>query len=85
MIDLKKYQQMLAAYQAFEETYWATAFAAEKEKYLTLADDFQGLEKTLNAIVAKESPAFNIFDILNVRQYEEKLHTPFLCHLLNPK
>jgi len=85
MINFDKYKKLLTDFQIFEAQYWETAFAAEKEKLLVLEKDYQGLAKTLNQIAILESPAYNIFEILNVRQYEEKLHTPFLGNLLNPK
>ncbi len=78
-------QKLISEFQSFEEKYRENAFAVEKEKLLVLEKDYQGLTKVLDRIELSESPDYNIFEILNVRRYEEKLHTPFLCNLLNPK
>ena len=33
----------------------------------------------------KRGEYFNIFEVLNLAHYEEKLHTPFITELLNPQ
>ncbi|MFK7948064.1 MAG: PD-(D/E)XK nuclease family protein [Saprospiraceae bacterium] len=86
MIDTAKYETLLADYQVFETEYWSAAFTEEKEKLLPLLGSYQVFDKyVLSEIVKTESPQYNIFKVLNVRHYEEKLHTPFLVNLLNPK
>lgn len=86
MMDVAKYQDFLKEYKAFETEYWSDAFKTEKEKLLPLLAGYKVFDKyVLSEIVITESPQYNIFSILNVRHYEEKLHTPFLVNLLNPK
>lgn len=86
MIDLKKCEKTLREYQAFEEKYWSTAFRTERAQLSTLIAAYSVFDKYhLSKIITTESPQYNIFSILNVRHYEEKLHTPFLVNLLNPK
>ncbi|MGB3467805.1 MAG: PD-(D/E)XK nuclease family protein [Cyclobacteriaceae bacterium] len=60
-------------------------------RYEEFTDRFQSFRKGFDPFVAKlaelrkrETPYFNVFDILNIRHYEEKVHTPFLYHLLTP-
>ncbi|MEM6644111.1 MAG: PD-(D/E)XK nuclease family protein [Bacteroidota bacterium] len=42
------------------------------------------LQTSLEELKKGELPFYNIFEILNIRTYEEKLHTPFLRELLDP-
>lgn len=58
--------------------------STELEGYQELFEDYDTLELTLKQILKEQSPYFNIFSILNIRHYETKVHTPFLCNLFNP-
>ena len=51
---------------------------------MRLKERFDPVLKKANEIKEVQSPYFNVFDILNIRHYEEKVHTPFLRHLLTP-
>lgn len=42
-----------------------------------LIDDYRNEKK-------KSAPDYNIFEILKIRKYEAKVHTPFIANLLNP-
>lgn len=42
------------------------------------------IDEKINRILEQTAPAYNIFDILHIKRYETKVHTPFLKHLLNP-
>lgn len=78
-------ERLFNDFQTFEEKYWSVAFQEEREQMSVLLSAYQVFDKYhLSDIIRKESPAYNIFSILNVRHYEEKLHTPFLVNLLNP-
>lgn len=56
----------------------------EKERFAPFFTIFQEKEKSLAEVVRKEAPHYNLFEVLRIRHYEVKVHTPFLANLLNP-
>lgn len=45
---------------------------------------FTQVNKLALKLISKTSPYYNVFHILNIGTYETRLHTPFLCNLLDP-
>ena len=41
--------------------------------------------KELHEIIRQETPYYNVFEVLKIRHYEARVHTPFLRNLLDPK
>lgn len=54
----------------------------EMEALLT---SYKKKEESLQEVMCREAPNYNIFEVLKIRHYEAKVHTPFLANLLNPK
>lgn len=50
-----------------------------------LLENFSEIESTLSSILKTDAPYFNIFSILKISHLEARVHTPFLCNLINPK
>jgi len=46
--------------------------------------NFHRFEKLAFQLRAHSATYFNVFQVMRLGSYEEKLHTPFLAHLLNP-
>lgn len=57
----------------------------EKESFESLLERFIVQEEEVQKVKASKADNYNIFDILAVRHYEAKVHSPFLAHLLDPK
>jgi len=51
---------------------------------IRLFKNYAPVDEKVSLILEKTAPAYNIFDILHIKRYETKVHTPFLMHLLNP-
>ena len=49
-----------------------------------LFKDYAPIDEKVTLVLEKTAPAYNVFDILHIKRYETKVHTPFLKHLLNP-
>jgi hypothetical protein len=81
--EIKQYTLFLQKYAAFETQVVEERLSADLAGFTGLFARYAPVDKVLNDILATTAPYYNIFSILNVHKYETKLHTPFLCHLLN--
>lgn len=77
-------QTFFKRYQEFEATWWGRRLEEEKVAFDNFKTRYLPLQENLQMLRRQESPHFNIFYVLNVRHYEEVVHTPMLAHLLNP-
>lgn len=57
----------------------------DKAKFSTLLSSYSIFRRLVNRLDTKEARGYNIFDIIKVNHLEEKVHTPFLTNLLDPK
>lgn len=83
-INLSKVTQLFSEFRTLEDEHFS-------ERINNLRNQVSEFQKSLNPfwkeaqlIKQSEAPYYNIFGVLNIRQYETKVHTPFLCNLLNP-
>jgi len=51
-------------------------------KALTVS--FEQKQCDLHELLRLDAPDYNLFEVLRIRHYEVKVHTPFIAHLLNP-
>lgn len=84
-LDLHEVERMFTDFRSLESQFWESKFEQEKEQFEEFKARFIPFHADLQGLKKKEAPFFNIFDVLKVSKYETRLHTPFLCHLLNPK
>ena len=71
--------------RSLEANYWSNRLVEEKTQFTSFIEREILFQKEIKAIRQKETPYYNIFEVLNIRHRETKTHTPFLVHLLNPK
>lgn len=83
-MDVNLIESFFAAYRKKEEQLAGERFNSETNAFLELKEKFAPVQTSANDIKATQAPYFNVFDILKIRHYEEKVHTPFLRHLLTP-
>lgn len=76
-----QFKYLLQKYNSFEHQ------LAQKEiaSLSGLLQAYQQKQKELAIVMQREAPEYNLFEVLRIRHYEAKVHTPFLAHLLNPK
>ena len=83
-ISLNTIKTLFTEYRTLESRFWQSRFEVEQQQFSQFQQRFLPFDRRLQALRQEETPFFNIFDILNIRHYETKVHTPFLCHLLDP-
>lgn len=81
--EIKRYALFMQKFAAFESQIVEERIAGDLAGFKLLLAKYAPVDKILRDIVTTTAPHYNIFSILNVHKYETKLHTPFLCHLLN--
>lgn len=74
----------LNRYVEYEERIVNSRITEDIDAFSKLFMKYQPVDKELVEILSATAPYYNIFNVLNVRRYETKLHTPFLRHLLDP-
>lgn len=57
----------------------------EQRQFLEFQKIFTPFDNQMMELRRLETPFYNVFEVLNVRHRETKLHTPFLVNLLDPK
>ncbi|MEQ8684224.1 MAG: PD-(D/E)XK nuclease family protein [Imperialibacter sp.] len=83
-LDLSRCKHFFTEYIQLEEQFWKERIEEEKISFNSFQRSFETFDTRMQQLLKVETPYYNIFHILNIRHYEEKVHTPFLCHLLNP-
>jgi hypothetical protein len=56
----------------------------ELASFRNFLEQFKTLENKLSEEMRKSAPYYNIFEILKIRHYEARVHTPFIAHLIDP-
>lgn len=82
--DIANMKGFLAKFSAFERGLMSEKVEADKKAFVKLFDQFRPLAIALDDKLQEIAPRYNVFDILNIRHYEARVHTPFLAHLLRP-
>jgi hypothetical protein len=83
--EVQAFQNLFNGFHAIENKYFQSAFQEETCSFKVFQERFRPFDAKMNDLLQRDIPYFNIFSILNIGHLEEKLHTPFLGHLLNPK
>ncbi len=83
--SISEIERFLGRYREFESSWWQVRKNEDFEAFTSLINQYRVFRSKTADIKKKEVPFFNIFDILNIRHLEEVLHTPMLCHFLDPK
>ena len=68
----------------FERTYWDNKRTTATNNFSAFQQRYHRFQDHIQDIRQQESPYYNIFEVLNIRHRETKVHTPFLFHLLQP-
>lgn len=84
IIDLESFTTFFHNYNSFCDRYWEQQYNDDIKSITSLFSSYQILDKELDIILKNEAPYYNVFKILNIKHYEAKVHTPFLCNLLDP-
>ena len=84
-MDLHRIETFLDDYKELEHNSWEELFNSNIDAFNAFLKRFSTFDEQIQEIKKLEAPFYNIFEILNIRYYEVKVHTPFLRHLLDPK
>lgn len=83
-IDIASLRIFFDSYRSLESQFWLPRFEVDKENFNRLKVAYHSHKPRLDDLREKDSPYYNIFKILRIRHYEEKVHTPFIAHLIDP-
>lgn len=83
--DIVHFETLFSNYNTLESRFWKQRISEDQQQFNTFKEQFAPFDERMQKLLQKETPYYNIFEILNVKHRETKLHTPFLVHLLNPK
>lgn len=84
-MDLLNVKNLFNEFNNLHQSFWKRRVQEDKNEFESFNNRFQPFDFRMQKLLREESPHYNIFDILNVRHRETKLHTPFLVNLLDPK
>lgn len=82
--NLKRIQTFFNGYRQLEHTFWRQRLDGEIAQFSQFKEKFGRFNNKLQQLRKEEAPFYNIFSILKIGRYETRVHTPFLCHLLDP-
>jgi len=85
MLDqIEEMQSFIGSFIKLENTLSETRIKEDVSSIMKLFKEYAPIDEKIAIILEKIAPEYNIFDILHIKRYETKVHTPFLKHLLNP-
>lgn len=84
MSNLTEISNFLDRYKDFSKHLERQKIIHFKAKFDGLFTGYESLRNLIRTFNKKEAHIYNIFDILNIKTYETKTHTPFLKNLLDP-
>ncbi len=84
VIELKDLIHFIDDFTKLETNIKSANITSELDSYNTFFRKYDKLEVNLEKILKEQSPYYNVFSILNIRHYEARVHTPFLCNLFDP-
>jgi hypothetical protein len=84
-LDLVKVQELFNSFQNLESKYVTERINTLKQEVSVFQEKLNPFWDHIQGLKEQEAPYYNIFEVLNIRHYETKVHTPFLAHLLNPQ
>ena len=83
-LNVDRLKPFFKAYRELEDTFWRQRVEEETAQFNRFKPEFEAFNARLQKLRKEEAPFFNLFHILKISHYETRVHTPFLCHLLNP-
>lgn len=83
--DVTTLAAFLEAFSSYEGRMQQSHIREEKAKIGALLRGIRSLDATLAHFRKLQAPQYNLFEILNIRHLEAKVHTPFLGNLLDPR
>ncbi len=82
--EIQHLQSFLQAHARVESRVTTIHIREETAVLRSFLIGFRSLDKALEPLRKLEAPRYNLFEILNIRHLEAKVHTPFLGNLLRP-
>lgn len=83
-IKISSFNEFFKQYNLLESILHQAFLEREIKSLNKLFAAYQPLSLRLEESWVKTAPDYNFFDILHIRHYETKVHSPFLKHLLSP-
>lgn len=77
-------QNFIERLRSFEDNLVYTRLKEDISNITKLFKEYTPIDEKIDIFMEQTAPAYNVFDILHIKRYETKVHTPFLKHLLNP-
>ncbi len=85
MIDeIAGIQNFIVRLRNFEGKLVCTRLKEDVGSITKLFKEYAPIDERIARAMEHTAPEYNVFDILHIKRYETKVHTPFLKHLLNP-
>lgn len=85
MKSIDAYQSFFKDLKAKTAKLQGRRVAEDKAKFSTLLNSYSIFQSLITRLNNVEARSYNLFDIINVKHLEEKVHTPFIANLLDPK
>lgn len=85
MEEIKQFEILFDKYDRFIDQLTSNRFHDLTSAFTDFKNRYEVFDDRMSELKQKETPFYNIFEILNIKHRETKLHTPFLVHLLDPK
>lgn len=81
---ISHYRAFFDDFQRLSSQFWQLRLHEDLLHYNEFFGRFNSISPDLQMLSRQKAPYYNIFQILRIRHYEEKVHTPFIAHLLDP-
>lgn len=82
--EIAEIKNFIRNFNKLESELLQTRLSDDIRSIIKLFKEYAPLSEKVSLILEQTAPTYNIFDILHIKRYETKVHTPFLMHLLNP-
>lgn len=83
-MELEEIKTFLEHYSNLKKTLTNSMLEVDTLSFKKLFERYGAVDEKIANILISTAPSYNIFDILRIKRYETKVHTPYLKHLLNP-
>jgi hypothetical protein len=77
-------QNFIVRLRNFEDNLVYTRLKEDVGSIIKLFKEYAPIDERIALVMEQTAPEYNVFDILHIKRYETKVHTPFLKHLLIP-
>jgi hypothetical protein len=85
MMSTETYHSFLKEYKQKVIKLEGRRIAEDKTKFSTLLNSYKVFQRLINRLNISEARCYNLFDIIKIKHLEEKVHTPIIANLLDPK